>query len=212
MSNIGLSRLQLQTGMFEMTSVKFILGLIAMTLIVILSSFSNVYYEFITKNQKSNSIFLQNFYLFFYGVVINFVIFFIQHPNLSSIFNNYNVFTFISIFFNSIFGILVLVILKHLNNIYHIFISSLSVILVSIANFIFFNGSITPHFLIALIMIISSLFIYFLADNEEYLQNQGSSKNNYELANQSEEIFEIVQQKLEIDIQEPETTENEIKS
>ena len=74
-------------------------------------------------------------------------------------------------------------ILQYLNNILHIFTSTLSVILVSIVNFLFFKITITPHFLISIVMIISSLFIYYLDELEYPIE---IVEQNYEIVNQIE--------------------------
>jgi drug/metabolite transporter (DMT)-like permease len=165
MCSVGLSRIQLQVGWFDLTSEKFLFGLLLMAIMIISTSFSNVYFEFLAKKNLTTSIFIQNLYLFSGGILVNFLLSFIVHPSLITIFENFNFFTILSIVVSSILGIVSLCVFKFVNNIYHVFVSTLSVIGVAMVDFVLFGVRITPHFFISIILIFSSLYIYSLEEN-----------------------------------------------
>jgi drug/metabolite transporter (DMT)-like permease len=206
MCSVGLSRIQLQVGWFDLTSQKFIFGLVLMAMMIISTSFSNVYFEYLSKKNFSTSIFIQNLYLFSGGIIVNFFLSFMVHPSLITIFENFNFFTILSIVVSSILGIVSLCVFKFVNNIFHVFVSTLSVIGVAMVDFILFGVRITPHFFISIILIFSSLYIYSLEENANPIDI--TKIYTYERVAQNEEEIAKIDKTEEISEKIEDFTEN----
>lgn len=168
MCSIALSRLKLQTN-FVSTDAKFVLGVLIMLIIIFSMSLANVSMEMALKKTFQTSIYLQNFYLYAYGVIINIIIYVIralvfQEPILDP-FHHYNFHTIISIVSSVFLSIIVTGVLKYADNIIHLFASAASVVCVTILNAIFLSGRITPHFVLSTIIVFASIYSYMMEDS-----------------------------------------------
>jgi probable UDP-sugar transporter A4 len=195
MCSLGLSRLNLQTSMV-VGGAKFIFGVVIMVLIIFFSSFANVYFESIMKKGLTTSIYLQNGYLYFYGILVNLVMYSIRavifREDFGDIFHHYNFHVVVSILSNVVLSIVISAVLKYTDTIIHLFANAASVVLVIALNWIFLGGRLTPHFLLAMCVVFIAIFVYLNEDEVHDEKTHHETGGEFEQQRKEMEMYSSV--------------------
>jgi hypothetical protein len=119
----------------NITDMNHILGIMLILTSITGLSISNVFLENYMKKNYSRNIFLQNILYHIYGIMINIFFYFLNYllfeksnTKIMDIIHDFNTYTYLSIISHSIMGILILGVLKYVDNIALIFSNSGSVI------------------------------------------------------------------------------------
>ncbi|CAF1225926.1 unnamed protein product [Adineta steineri] len=143
------------------------LGFFMIAIYCTISGFSGVYNEWILKKYYTESIHIQNIFLYTYGVIFNLIpaITVAMYSSGSSysfnLFHGFTFYTWIIILTQALSGIFMGVIIKHSSNIIRLFVISFSLIVAAILSVFVFNIHLNIYFFIAFITMICSLSIYY---------------------------------------------------
>ncbi len=132
-----------------------------------ISGLAGVYNEWILKKHYSQSLHLQNIYLYSYGTILNLI------PAVSSamiisrtgqVFNPFRGFTFytwIIVLTQALNGLFMSVVMKHSSNIIRLFVISFSLIVTTLLSLVIFHISFNIYFFISFMTMICSLSLYY---------------------------------------------------
>jgi probable UDP-sugar transporter A4 len=132
-----------------------------------ISGLAGVYNEWILKKHYSQSLHLQNIYLYSYGTILNLI------PAVSSamiisrtgqVFNPFRGFTFytwIIVLTQALNGLFISVVIKHSSNIIRLFVISFSLIVTTLLSLVIFHISFNIYFFISFMTMICSLSLYY---------------------------------------------------
>ncbi|CAF3996159.1 unnamed protein product [Adineta steineri] len=143
------------------------LGFFMITSYCIISGFSGVYNEWILKKYYTESIHIQNIFLYTYGVIFNLIpaiTVATYLPGSSYSFNLLHGFTFytwIIIITQALSGIFMGVIIKHSSNIIRLFVISFSLIVTAVLSVFIFNIHLNIYFFITFVTMMCALSIYY---------------------------------------------------
>lgn len=127
---------------------------------------SNVYCEWLVKQQPEESIHLQNMQLYFFGVVWNSLALLVKvgsepdSPCAHGFFTGYNTWVWIIVLFGVVSGISISVALKHVDNLVVVFAHALSVVFVALASVELFDQQMSSSFASGGVLILVSLCIF----------------------------------------------------
>jgi probable UDP-sugar transporter A4 len=143
------------------------LGIPMIIIYCTLSGLAGVYNEWILKKYYSQSLHLQNIYLYSYGTILNLI------PAVSSamiisrtgqVFNPFRGFTFytwIIVLTQALNGLFISVVIKHSSNIIRLFVISFSLIVTTLLSLVIFHISFNIYFFISFMTMICSLSLYY---------------------------------------------------
>jgi len=143
------------------------LGIPMIIIYCTLSGLAGVYNEWILKKYYSESLHLQNIYLYSYGTILNLI------PAVSSamiisrtgqVFNPFRGFTFytwIIVLTQALNGLFMSVVIKHSSNIIRLFVISFSLIVTTLLSLVIFHISFNIYFFISFMTMICSLSLYY---------------------------------------------------
>ncbi|CAF3831149.1 unnamed protein product [Adineta steineri] len=143
------------------------LGFFMITSYCIISGFSGVYNEWILKKYYTESIHIQNIFLYTYGVIFNLIpaITVAMYSSGSSysfnLFHGFTFYTWVIIITQALSGIFMSIVIKHSSNIIRLFVISFSLIVAAILSVFIFNIHLNIYFFITFITMICSLSIYY---------------------------------------------------
>lgn len=185
---------------------KYAIGVVILFVGVWISSTAGVYSEWVLKRKPTNFFYMQGLYLYVWGVIFNTAALFITEPSRvlhEGLFANYNWYCLAIILTASVFGLSVAVILKFLDNIAGVYVHSLAMVFTMLASAIWFDFKPSVAFVIGLILIILSLYLYhkepdpsdpanFMRKERGPYQKVGKEKKEAENYDTQNGVFELL--------------------
>jgi drug/metabolite transporter (DMT)-like permease len=174
LSSILISRLNYENN--SGFSFNFLLGFFVMFWIVSCDSLSNVILEMMMKNKFERSLFFQNFSLYFHGIWINLVFYFLREFFMGTlefsfkIFHNYNTFTVLTSISMMMLGFTKNGVLKYLDTIALIFSNTSTVVILTLITGIASKNFMSVHFLLSITCVCCSVLIYVTEDEKMKLE------------------------------------------
>jgi len=143
------------------------LGLPMIFLYCTLSGLAGVYNEWILKKYYSESLHVQNIYLYTYGTLLN-MIPAIGIPLLTSqsfyqlnLFKGFSIYTWLIILTQALNGLIMSVVIKHSSNIIRLFVISFSLIVTTVLSVIIFDLALNVYFFTSFISMMFALWLYY---------------------------------------------------
>eukprot|EP01060_Flectonema_neradi_P003188 TRINITY_DN12033_c0_g1_i1.p1 TRINITY_DN12033_c0_g1~~TRINITY_DN12033_c0_g1_i1.p1 ORF type:complete len:217 (+),score=44.44 TRINITY_DN12033_c0_g1_i1:350-1000(+) len=152
-------------------------------LVCVIGSFGDVYNEKLLKNTTA-SIHLQNFKLYFFGLVLNGVAWGMYESRSSSnrfLFHDWNSYVIALMLVTAAIGLTVSAIFRYLDNLVKVQASAASMITTVLLSSLFFDKELTLHFYLAVGIVCNALFVY-----------------NYKIASSEDQHTEPTQQLVSI--------------
>ena len=132
-----------------------------------ISGLAGVYNEWILKKHYTESLHLQNLYLYSYGTLLNFApamtsAMFIRKGQSSwNLFRGFTLYTWLIVLTQALNGLFMSVVIKHSSNIIRLFVISFSLIVTAILSWLVFHIHFNLYFFLSFVTMISSLSIYY---------------------------------------------------
>lgn len=143
------------------------LGISMMVIYCTLSALAGVYNEWILKRNYTESIHLQNIYLYTYGTIFNLI------PAISSMmrssqtinrwdfFHGFSIYTWLIVFTQVLNGLSMSVVIKHSSNIIRLFIISFSLIVTTVLSALVFHIDFNFYFFVSVVIMICAVSIFY---------------------------------------------------
>lgn len=131
------------------------------------SGFAGVYNEWILKKHYSESLHLQNIFLYSYGTILNlFPVTFIflsnsRNENIFNPFHGFSFYTWLIVVTQALNGLFMSVVIKHSSNIIRLFVISFSLIVTSLLSVFIFHITFNMYFYVSFITMIIALSLYY---------------------------------------------------
>eukprot|EP00003_Mantamonas_plastica_P025696 TRINITY_DN5098_c0_g2_i2.p1 TRINITY_DN5098_c0_g2~~TRINITY_DN5098_c0_g2_i2.p1 ORF type:complete len:581 (+),score=148.27 TRINITY_DN5098_c0_g2_i2:138-1745(+) len=142
------------------------IGVTLVMLETFLSAMAGVYTEALMKKGASDSIHIQNFQLYAYGVLVTSIFYQIQSGSSLTnrgYFEGYNIWSILYLFNTACGGLMISGLLKYVDNIAKIFSQSISVGVVTIMGIFFFNYKLNVFIIMGLVNISAAVWMYYVA-------------------------------------------------
>lgn len=140
------------------------IGFIMILIYTIISGLSGVYNEYLLKKNITDSIFLQNFYLYTFGCFFNAFGFFVEinyrNDKILDFFKGFNFFTFLIILTQVLNGFLLSIVMKYSSNITRLFIISSSLFVTTVLSILIFSLKLNVFFYLSFFVILLALYLY----------------------------------------------------
>ncbi|KAL3119649.1 hypothetical protein niasHT_006735 [Heterodera trifolii] len=144
------------------------LGILAVFATCLTAGFAGVYFEKMLKDGTGTPFWIRNLQMYSCGIFSAFIGCFVKdyiHIKRNGLFHGYNFFVLAIILFLSLGGIYISLIMKHLDNLYKSFASSISIVAVTLLSLLIFdNTSVGIFFLFGASTVCLSLVLYNSAD------------------------------------------------
>jgi probable UDP-sugar transporter A4 len=143
------------------------LGLPMIFLYCTLSGLAGVYNEWIIKKYYSESLHLQNIYLYTYGTLLNMIpaigipLLTSQSFNQLNLFKGFSIYTWLIILTQALNGLFMSVVIKHTSNIIRLFVISFSLIVTTVLSVIIFDLALNVYFFASFISMMFALWLYY---------------------------------------------------
>lgn len=132
-----------------------------------ISGLAGVYNEWILKKHYSESLHIQNIYLYTYGSILNLVpavaipYFTVKSFRISNIIDGFSVFTWMIVFSQALNGLFMSVVIKHASNIYRLFVIAFALIVTAVLSVLFLSLTLNSYFFVSFIAMMSALYLYY---------------------------------------------------
>jgi probable UDP-sugar transporter A4 len=143
------------------------LGIPMIAIYCTISGLAGVYNEWILKKHYTESLHLQNVFLYSYGTILNFVPAFTsamltsQTGHSFNLFRGFTLYTWIIVITQALNGLFMSVVIKHSSNIIRLFVISFSLIVTALLSLFIFHISFNIYFFISFFTMISALSLYY---------------------------------------------------
>ncbi|CAF1518781.1 unnamed protein product [Rotaria sp. Silwood1] len=143
------------------------LGIPMIAIYCTFSGLAGVYNEWILKKHYSESLHLQNVFLYSYGTILNLFPAILsatiksQTLNFFNPFHGFSLYTWLIVITQALNGLFMSVVIKHSSNIIRLFVISFSLIVTSVLSLFIFHISFNIYFFISFITMICSLSLYY---------------------------------------------------
>ncbi|CAF3531404.1 unnamed protein product [Rotaria sp. Silwood1] len=143
------------------------LGIPMIVIYCTLSGLAGVYIEWILKRYYSESLHLQNIFLYTYGTFLNLISAISMMITTSKTINNLNLFhdftfyTWLIVITQVLNGLIMSVIIKYSSNIIRLFVISFSLIITAFLSFFIFHINFNIYFFISFVTIICAFSLYY---------------------------------------------------
>ena len=138
-----------------------------MIIYCLISGLTGVYTEFILKANLSDSLFLQNIYLYTYGSIFNLLTYIFEQPDhKQGFFVGFNIFTWIIIVTQIYNGLIMSILMKYSNNIVKLFVVALALFVNIFFSIILFSLELNIYFCLVFAATLAALYIYFCFDDQ----------------------------------------------
>ena len=142
-------------------------GVLMMIIYCLISGLTGVYTEFILKANLSDSLFLQNIYLYTYGSIFNLLTYIFEQPDhKQGFFVGFNIFTWIIIVTQIYNGLIMSILMKYSNNIVKLFVVALALFVNIFFSIILFSLELNIYFCLVFAATLAALYIYFCFDDQ----------------------------------------------
>jgi probable UDP-sugar transporter A4 len=144
------------------------LGLPMIAIYCTLSGLAGVYNEWILKRNYSESLHLQNIYLYAYGTFFNLIptVSLIMTSSQSvyhlNLFHGFSFYTWLIVFTQVLNGLFMSVVIKHSSNIIRLFVISFSLIVSAVLSLFVFHIYFNIYFFISFITMIGAISLYYI--------------------------------------------------
>lgn len=132
---------------------------------ITIPSLASVYNEMALKKNMDTSVHIQNFYLYFFGVLFNLLglalLVVVGHQSISELFKGYSKVTVLLIVNNALQGILSSFFFKYADTILKKYSSTIATILTGLMSALFFGHRLTVNFCIGVTIVFISMHIFF---------------------------------------------------
>ena len=142
-----------------------------MCIYCVLSGLSGVCNEYLLKRNYTDSIYLQNSYLYVYGCIFNLFAYLFDsnlvnkrdnEGHLADFFSGFSVFTWTIIGTQVLNGFLMSVVMKHSNNITRLFVISCSLVVTTVLSVLVFSLKLNAYFYFCFSIIMFALYLYVI--------------------------------------------------
>jgi len=143
------------------------LGLPMIFVYCTLSGLAGVYNEWILKKYYSESLHVQNIYLYTYGSLLNLVptigipLLTLQSLDQFNLLKGFSIYTWLIIVTQALNGLFMSVVIKHSSNIIRLFVISFSLIVTTLLSVIVFHLTLNFYFAISFASMIFALWLYY---------------------------------------------------
>ncbi|CAF3751212.1 unnamed protein product [Adineta steineri] len=143
------------------------LGFFMIAIYCTISGFSGVYNEWILKKYYTESIHIQNIFLYTYGVIFNLIpaitvaTYLPGSSNSFNLLHGFTIYTWIIILTQALSGIFMSIVIKHSSNIIRLFVISFSLIVTAVLSVFIFNIHLNIYFFITFVTMMCALSIYY---------------------------------------------------
>jgi probable UDP-sugar transporter A4 len=143
------------------------LGILMVAIYCTLSGFAGVYNEWILKKHYTESLHLQNVFLYSYGTILNFIpamttaMLQSQTAPFFNLFRGFSFYTWLIVLTQALNGLFMSVVIKHSSNIIRLFVISFSLIVTALLSFFIFHIHFNIYFFISFGTITSALSLYY---------------------------------------------------
>lgn len=132
-----------------------------------LSGLAGVYNEWILKKHYSESLHIQNIYLYSYGTLLNVIpavgIPLLVEKNFEKLdlFGGFSIYTWMIILTQALNGLFMSIVIKHTSNIIRLFVISFSLIVTIVLSVFIFNLSLNIYFVVSCVSMACALWLYY---------------------------------------------------
>jgi solute carrier family 35 (probable UDP-sugar transporter), member A4 len=132
-----------------------------------LSGLAGVYNEWILKKHYSESLHVQNIYLYMYGSFLNMVpavaipLFRSKSLTELNILKGFSIYTWLIIITQVLNGLFMSVVIKHASNIIRLFVISFSLVVTTVLSVTIFSLTLNIYFFISFASLICALWLYY---------------------------------------------------
>ena len=140
-----------------------VVGMLAVLMACVTSGFAGVYFEKLLKQGRPVSLFMRNFQLAFYGVIIGQGGVLVNDRALvleGGYFQGYGTPVYVVIVTQAVGGLLVAVVMRYADNILKGFATSLSIIVATALSTMFFGTQLTAMFVMGAVLVLVAVFLY----------------------------------------------------
>ncbi|XP_059163274.1 probable UDP-sugar transporter protein SLC35A4 [Physella acuta] len=135
-------------------------GVIMALLYCAISGFAGVYTEYILKKDSKASLPLQNCYLYSFGILFNFCMWYIQGEEQSNFFHGYTKYTWLVIVSQAVNGLVMSLIMKHSSNIVRLFVITSAIPVATVLSILVFQLQPGFEFFIVVVIVILAIYLY----------------------------------------------------